>query len=283
MSMVERSFMGLGPHGFHRVVYYEWGDPANDRVLMCVHGMARNGRDFDFLAEALQDEWRVVCPDVPGRGKSDRLAVGTDYGYPLYLADMAALIARLDVEQVDWVGTSMGGLMGIMLAAQPNNPVRKLLANDVGPYIPKAALERIAGYVGTDPRFPDLAALEAYYREIYVPFGDLTDAQWAHLAEHGHRKMDDGTVRLHYDPAIGDPLRDLDALEDIDLWPVWDAVHRPTLVLRGADSDVLDAETAVQMSQRGPKAELIQLDGYGHAPPLMNAEQIELVRNWLRS
>lgn len=283
MSMIERSFKGLGPHGFHRVVYYEWGDARSERVLVCAHGMARNGRDFDFLARALAADWRVVCPDVVGRGKSDWLRVGADYGYPLYIGDMAAMIARLDVETVDWVGTSMGGLIGMMLAAQPDNPIRKLVLNDVGPFISKAALERIAGYVGKDPMFHSLEALEAYYREIYVPFGPLTDEQWSHLTEHGHRRLDEKTYGLHYDPAIGDPLQDTEALEDVDLWPLWDLVHRPTLLIRGAESDVLDAETAAQMTERGPKAELVEIAGVGHAPPLMSDDQITLVRDWLEA
>src|SRR5688572_7734326 len=127
MAMGSRSFLGLGPHGFHRVAYSEWGDPGNPRVLVCVHGLTRNGRDFDDIAEALSDRWRVLCPDVVGRGRSDRLAVKEDYSFPQYCADMGALIARSGAEQVDWVGTSMGGIVGMMLAAQPQSPIRRMV------------------------------------------------------------------------------------------------------------------------------------------------------------
>src|SRR5258708_7125512 len=177
-----RSLSCLGPHGFHRIGYVEWAGPPGARTVLCVHGLTRNGRDFDVLAEALARRWRVVCPDVAGRGKSEWLSHGEDYAYPLYLADMTALIARLDVAEIDWVGTSMGGLIGMMLAAQPGTPIRRLVVNDVGPLIAKEGLERIATYVGEDPSFPDLAALEAYQRRVAASFGQLTDAQWHHLA-----------------------------------------------------------------------------------------------------
>jgi pimeloyl-ACP methyl ester carboxylesterase len=273
------SVLGLGPHGFHRVAYVEWGERAAPRTLVCAHGLTRNGRDFDRLATALADAFRVVCPDVVGRGRSDWLTQAEGYGYPQYLADMAALIARLDVLEVDWVGTSMGGLIGMMLAAQPNTPIRRLVLNDVGPFLPKAALERIAGYVGQDPRFETLEALEAYLRRVHAPFGPLPDAAWRHLAEHGHRRLPDGGFGLAYDPAIGAAFRQ--GVQDVDLWSVWDAVRCPVLVLRGAESDLLSAETAAEMERRGPRARVVTFPGIGHAPALVAEDQIAVVRGWL--
>ncbi|HEY0523660.1 MAG TPA: alpha/beta hydrolase [Stellaceae bacterium] len=280
-SPVLRSVPCLAPHGgFHRVAYAEWPGPPGAPTLVCVHGLTRNGRDFDPLARALSERYRVICPDVAGRGRSDWLAVPGDYGYPLYLADMAALLARLDVESVDWVGTSMGGLIGMMLAAQPGNPIRRLVLNDVGPFLPKAALERIGSYVGKDPHFPDIAALEEYLRRIHAPFGPLTAEQWRHLAEHGWRHLPDGSgVGLAYDPHIGDAFQG--EMKDVDLWPMWDAMRCPTLVIRGAESDLLRAEDAAAMTQRGPRATLAEFPGIGHAPALMAADQIAAVRDFL--
>jgi pimeloyl-ACP methyl ester carboxylesterase len=277
--MREHTLLNLGPHGFHRTRYYEWGDSHNPRVLICVHGLTRNGRDFDVLASALAPYFRVLCPDVVGRGQSDWLTHKQDYGYPQYLADMAALIARAGVETVDWVGTSMGGLIGMMLAGQVSSPLRKLVINDVGPLVPKAALERLAAYVGKAPPARSIEAFEAYLREVFAPFGALTDEQWRHMAVTSARHNDDGTITPAYDPAIADAFGG--PLQDIVLWPVWDAVRCPTLVLRGAQSDLLLHETAVEMTRRGPKAKLKELDGCGHAPALMSKEQIEVVRDFL--
>src|SRR3990172_6700935 len=173
--------LGLGSKGFHRVHYTEWGEPENSRVLLCAHGLTRSGRDFDFLAENLQDVYRIVCPDLPGRGMSDWLSDPTDYGYRVYATDMAILIARLNVTQVDWLGTSMGGLLGMLVAAMVNAPVRRFVLNDIGPALPEAAMARIGSYVGKDERFADLRAADDYMRVTYAPFGKLTDAQWQHL------------------------------------------------------------------------------------------------------
>jgi pimeloyl-ACP methyl ester carboxylesterase len=236
---------------------------------------------------------RVVCPDVVGRGDSGWLADPAGYGMPQYLADMTVLLARLEVEAVDWVGTSMGGLIGMMMASQPGNPLRRLVLNDVGPFLPKAALERIAGYVGRDPRFADLAVAEAYVRDVHAGFGALADHQWRHLAEtsvvaaeaegegEGEGEgEEDGALRLRYDPGIGAGFR-ARPVEDLDLWAVWDRIAAPCLVLRGADSGLLLPETAAEMSRRGPRAEIVEIANCGHAPALMDPSQIALVRDWL--
>jgi len=280
MSMIPRSLACLGPHGFHRLAYWEWPGPQGAPTVLCVHGLTRNGRDFDALAAALSAERRVVCPDFPGRGQSEWLSHPGDYGYPLYLADMAALIARLDVDGLDWVGTSMGGLVGMMLAAQKGTPIRRLLVNDVGPLIAKEGIARIATYVGRDPSFADAAALEAALREIAASFGPLSDAQWRHLATISTRQKPDGSLGFAYDPHIGDAFREAPA-EDVDLWPAWDAITCPTLVLRGAQSDLLRPDDAQAMTQRGPKARLVEFPGIGHAPTLMAEDQIAVVRGFL--
>ena len=191
-----------GPHGFHRLVYTEWGDATAPRTLICVHGLTRNGRDFDRLAAALSERYRVICPDVPGRGRSDWLPAA-DYTIAQYLADMTVLIARLGAVDVDWLGTSMGGLIGMQLAAAAQSPVRRLILNDIGPFIPKAALARIGDYVGKDPHFASLDELEAYLRKIHAPFGPMTDQDWRHLALQGYRRRENGGFGLAYDPAIG--------------------------------------------------------------------------------
>jgi len=284
--MREESVLGLSAAGFHRMVYSEWGSSKAARTVVCVHGLTRNGRDFDPLAEALAGElqagdFRVVCPDIVGRGRSDWLSNGDLYGYPQYQADMAVLIARLGVETVDWIGTSMGGLIGMFLAAQPKSPIRRLIMNDVGPFIPKGALERLAGYVGADLRFASLVQLESYLRTTYESFGTLSDAQWRHLATHSARKLDDGTYALAYDPAIGRPFQE-QPIDDVDLWPIWSLVKCPVLVLRGERSDLLTAEAANRMvAETGGQVRLVEIAGAGHAPALMDAAQIDIVRSFL--
>lgn len=274
--------LGLNSKGFHRMHYYDWGDPENSRVVICVHGLTRNGRDFDFLAQALSRDFRIVCPDVAGRGRSDWLESKQDYGYAQYLADMTALLARVTAgaeKTIYWVGTSMGGLLGIIMAAMPKNPIRKLVVNDAGMLVPKAALERLALYVGKDPRFATLDALEAHVRHISAPFGALSDEQWRHLTVYSAKQHADGTWGFRYDPAIANTFSG--ELNDIDLSAYWDAVRCPTLLLRGADSDILLRATAEAMTQRGPKVTLVEFQAVGHAPMLMLDEQITAVRDFL--
>lgn len=277
--MRTESVHGLSPSGFHRIAYTEWGDPANPRVVLCCHGLTRNGRDFDALASDLASDFRVVCPDIVGRGASDWLRDPAHYGYPQYCADMNVLLARVSAGELYWVGTSMGGLIGMTLAAQADSPVARLVINDVGPFVPKAALQRIADYVGLDNRFSSLAAIETHLRKVLAPFGQLTDAQWQHLVAHGHRTREDGTFGLAYDPAIARNVRL--AVQDWDMWPLWDRISCPTLVLRGAQSDLLLPETARDMTARGPRAELVTWEGMGHAPALMAPDQIATIRRWL--
>jgi pimeloyl-ACP methyl ester carboxylesterase len=271
------------PRGLHRISYLEWGDPRNERVLVCVHGLTRCARDFDALAAALGDRYRVICPDIAGRGDSEWLADPMLYQIPQYVSDMVTLVARLDVESVHWVGTSMGGLIGMALAAQAGTPVQKFVINDAGPVVSKVSLERIATYVGMSPAFPDMAAAEKYVRAVSATFGPHSDAEWRFLTEVVVRRNADGTLRMHYDPNLAQPFKALMPEKDLELWTLWDAVRCPTLVLRGAQSDLLTRETCEQMTQRGPKARVVEIPGVGHAPTLMHEDQIRLVRDFLLS
>jgi len=268
----------LDPHGFHRMRWVEWGDRDNPRVLVCVHGLTRCGRDFDYLAGRLSDAYRVVCPDIVGRGRSDWLADKADYGYPVYCADIATLLAALGAEAVDWVGTSMGGILGMLLAAQPRTPVGRLVMNDVGCVVPKIALERIATYVGRDVAFDSLETLQAAMRRV-SPFGQLSEAQWRHLAEHVSRREDDGQWRFRYDPGIALPFR-AGPLADVDLRPFWNAVRGPVLLVRGEDSDLFTPEIHVEMLRR-PGTESLVVPATGHAPMLMDEAQADAVRDFL--
>lgn len=279
--MQEKYILGCHEGGLHRIAYTEWGLPDATRTVVCVHGLTRNGRDFDALAGALAAAgWRVVCPDMAGRGKSHWLPRAEDYGLSQYLADLTALIARLDVEQVDWIGTSMGGLLGMMFAAPANTPLHSLVVNDIGPYIAKTPLQEIADYVGQNPVFEDYEGAEAYIRETHAGFGNLTDEQWRHLTETSFAKGEDGW-HLVYDPQIGDAFR-AGFKGDVDLWTVWDRIACPTLVLRGQDSTMLSSNTAAGMNRRGPRARVETIAGCGHAPALMDDEQIGLVVEFLR-
>jgi len=276
----------LDPKGLHRMAYWEWGDAANPRVLVCVHGLSRQGRDFDTLAQALSDRYRVVCPDVVGRGRSDFLADPSGYQIPTYVADMVTLIARLDVEQVEWVGTSMGGLIGMGLASLPKSPVRKLVLNDVGPVIEYAALARIGGYLGAPASWGSVEEAADALWAISQGFGPLTREQWLELTR-PMLKRDGDRWKPHYDPAIALPFKavtpELAAAGQAALWQAYDAIRCPTLLLRGADSDLLSRETAHAMTERGPRARLREFAGVGHAPMLVVPEQISVVREFLLS
>ena len=281
MEPKQRSVQCMSAKGLHRIAYLEWGDPANGNVLVCVHGLTRCARDFDTFAAAMSDRYRVICPDVAGRGQSGWLADPMLYGIPQYVSDMVTLVARLAVDKVDWVGTSMGGLIGMAFAAQPESPIRKLVLNDAGPVVAKASLERIATYVGMAPVFPDFGAAVQYIRAVSTTFGPHTDEQWRFLTEVVVRKTPDGSYRMHYDPRIAEPFKQQMPEGDLELWPLYDAIRGPMLVVRGEVSDLLRRETCDAMSQRGPKAKVVEIAGVGHAPTLMHADQIGVVRQFL--
>ena len=280
----EHTVQCLSPAGFHTMAYIEWGDVDNDDVVVCVHGLTRCSRDFDDLARALAPRYRVVCPDIVGRGRSGRLKDPQHYGIPQYAADMVTLLARLDPKSLCWVGTSMGGLIGMSLAAKEDTPIQRLVLNDVGAVVSGAALDRIGAYVVNLPRLENMAHAEAVLRVLAAPFGPLTDTQWRHLATHSVVQAPDGKFDFHYDPAIAIPLlaaAEVRAGQDLDLWPTYDAIKCPTLVLRGAESDLLTINTARAMTSRGPRAELVEFAGIGHAPTLMAPDQIAVVADFL--
>lgn len=281
VAPIQRYVSCATPTGLHRLGYLEWGDPANPNVVICVHGLTRCARDFDALARALVDRYRVICPDMPGRGSSDWLKNPAEYEIPVYVSDCVTLIARLDVEQVDWVGTSMGGLIGMALASMPGAPIRRLVLNDAGPVLSALSLARIGQYVGNAPRFPDFNAAVQYIRTVAAPFGPHTDEEWHFLTEVVVRKQADETYIAHYDPALSIPFRKIVMNRDIELWHLYDAVRAKTLVIRGAESDLLPRATAEQMRRRGPMAEVVEFEGIGHAPTLMHDDQTAVVRDFL--
>jgi len=266
------------------MAYWEWGDPRNARVLLCVHGLSRQGRDFDTLARAMCGEFRVVCPDVAGRGLSDWLADPAGYGVPTYVADMVTLIARLDTDAVHWVGTSMGGLIGMGLASLPKSPVVRLVLNDIGPTLQAEALKRIGDFVGVTPHWATVDEAADYLRTISLGFGPHSREEWLALSL-PQIKPEGGGYTLRRDPGIAVPFRSVTpeaaASGEAMLWYAYDAIRCPTLLLRGADSDLLSRETAEAMAQRGPKAHLREFAGFGHAPMLGVPDQIAVVREFL--
>ena len=265
------------------MAYTEWGDPGNRKLLVCVHGLSRCGRDFDSLARDMSSHYRVVCPDVPGRGLSGWLKDPMEYQVQTYVADMVTLLARLDADSVHWVGTSMGGMIGMALASMAETPVQKLVLNDVGPIVGAVSLARIGEYLGKAPKFPDFGAAVQYIRAVSAPFGAHSDAEWSTLTEHVTRRQPDGSYRMHYDPAIAVPFNAAKPDKDIELWPYFDAIRCPTLVIRGALSDLLRHETLQEMAGRGPRAMTVEIPDVGHAPTLMHADQIAIVRDFLLS
>lgn len=277
--MRTQSVMALNAQGFHRMVYHEWGNPENERVLVCVHGLARNSRDFDEIAKALSREYRVICPDIVGRGASDWLPAGGAYGMPQYLADITVLLARLNVTEVDWLGTSMGGIIGMLVASLPNSPIRKLVLNDIGAYVSAESLSRIGDYL-VPQYYSSLAQAQQAMQDTYPGLSGLSEAQWQHLVSHGYRQTEQGWTQ-HYDPAIGEATRAVSG-QAVDLWPVWRAVQCPQLLIWGEDSDVLTADTVAQMQHENPALSLYSLAGVPHVPSLMEKAQIDVVTEWLR-
>ena len=286
--------------GGHRMAYWQWGDAAAAHLVVCVHGLSRQGRDFDVLARALLaraaaqgQALRVVCPDVVGRGDSDWLKEPMGYQFPTYVGDMLTLLGSLaqqaPIGQLDWVGTSMGGLIGLMLAGAPDVPLplpmRRLVLNDVGPVIEWQALQRIGQYLGKSGPFESVEAGAARLRELAPGFGPHTDAQWLALSRPMLRPAPQGGWRLHYDPAIAVPYaavtEESSAQGEALLWQLYDQVTAETLVLRGADSDLLSAATARAMQARGPRPRVLEFAGVGHAPTLVADDQVAAVCDFL--
>jgi len=277
----------LGPFGFVQLHYTEWGPREAERTVICLHGLTRNGRDFDFLARHLaQRGMRVVAPDLPGRGRSDRLPGAHHYVTETYLTAMAALLSRLDVAEVDWVGTSLGGHIGMELAARRGAPIRRLVLNDFGARLQGAALNRLGQYSRMRKQFGSVEELEQHLRTIYQPFGTLTDEQWRHMAEHSAARDEQGLYCQNYDPAISVTFMLWPSMLDIALWHVWERVECPALILRGETSDLLLTHTVDQMKERGIAAskglvESVEIPDCGHAPSLMDPAHIRVIEEFL--
>lgn len=257
--------------------FTDWGSPDNPNLVFCVHGLTRHCRDFDELALALSDRYRVIAVDVVGRGLSGWLDDAQHYHYGSYIQQLTAVLSHVNARSVRWVGTSMGGLLGMLMAAAPHTPIVQLVLSDVGPVVPKAALEAIADYLGKAPAFGSFAELERYVRQVHSGFGALSDQQWRHLATHGSYEQG-GKWHLHYDPAIATNFTAIEG--DVDLSPAWQQLRCPVLVLRGAQSSLLTAEAAAAMTSH-PRVTLYEFAGVGHAPMMMSADQIHIVKSFL--
>ena len=278
----------LSPAGLHRMAYWEWGDPSNDHVLVCAHGLTRSGRDFDALARRMAARYRVVCPDVVGRGRSDWLVNPAYYTVPQYVADMMPLLARVQAETLHWFGTSLGGLIGMALAGLQASPIDKLVLNDVGPHLDPAALARIGQYVGKAPAFGSFDEAKAYVSAVSASFGPHTPEQWDELTRHVVRQVDGpaGPWTMHYDPAIAEAFAAMDPATAIAaeaaLWHVYTNVECPILIVRGEHSDLLTEDTVAGMLARNPHAQRVDVAGVGHAPTFMTSAQLDLVDDFLR-
>lgn len=291
-------FLGLSEEGFHRVAFTEWGEAKNSHLpIICVHGLTRNGRDFDPLAQFLSERGKhVFCPDIVGRGDSDRLKIPLHYTYEQYVADMNVMISRTGATQVDWIGTSMGGLIGLILAAQANSPIRRLILNDIGPQIPIKGLQRLARYVGRDPVFSSLDEAAQYYKTTYSEIGYLSESQWQMFAENSVQeispgqfvsKMDKGVLLSQAKSKIAwraflHPHKALEGtLFDIDLWHLWRKITCPVLVIHGKRSDLLLPDIISKMQALHRDTEVLEIADAGHAPALFAVTEHEFIYDWL--
>jgi len=276
---------GLTRRSFHRVVFTDWGPSSAARPVLCIHGLTRNGRDFDPLAAALAAAGRrVVCPDLPGRGQSERLRDSSDYVLPQYCGDMTVLIAALGATEVDWIGTSLGGLIGMVLAALPGSPIRRIVINDIGPYLPWAGLLRLGADLSDAPgSFETIDAAEAYFRRVLAPFGQLDDAHWRHLTAHSVAwSAERGCFLSLCDPKIAHAFRN-PWHYSVDLWKYWDAIAVPILVVRGQNSDLLPEAVVKDMMRRNRNASIHTVQNCGHAPALIADDQIEIVSRFINT
>ncbi|MBU3611880.1 alpha/beta fold hydrolase [Polynucleobacter sp. MG-27-Goln-C1] len=271
------------PDGPHRMAYHAWGNPNNPKVLVCVHGLTRRGSDFKTLAEAMSNDYYVVCPDVVGRGDSDRLKNPMLYAVPQYVADMASLINQLGVAQVDWFGTSMGGLIGMVYASMPKNPIRRMLINDVGPRIEPEAIKRLGSYVGQSFTFTNRADALQRLNEICASFGSHTPDEWE-IYNGPMLVQKDGLWAMHYDPDISVPFASVNPIMakagEMAMWHAFKQIHIPMLVVRGGESDLLSAKTVAEMCRVNPYIRSIEIPGVGHAPAFVKSEQVALAKEF---
>ena len=271
----------INPGGFHKVAYHSWGADRGRRPVICVHGLSRHGGDFDPLAERLAGSRRLICPDLVGRGASDWLPDANDYHVAQYNCDLTTLISATGCTEVDWIGTSLGGLCGIVMAGLPNTPIRRLVVNDVAPEVPVAALRRVSDYLTGPQRFADYAAVETHLRRVHAAFGPMTDDDWRHMAHTSVYLGDDGLYAPHFDPDIAVNFRHYWRLVRLDVWNYWKRITCPILIIRGAESDFLTADLLARMIADQPEASVIEIDGVGHTPTLNTADQIDAIGAWL--
>ncbi|THB65799.1 MAG: alpha/beta hydrolase [Gammaproteobacteria bacterium] len=276
-----KSVLCNNPEGYHRIFYREYGNENAEHTVVCAHGLTRNSHDFDFFAEGISDNFRVITVDIVGRGISDWLDNKALYTYNQYANDFSTLFAKIDVENVFWVGTSLGGSIGMILASKRNTPIKKLVANDIAPYIDYSIIESISKYCGSTPVFNNQEEICNYLKEIYTAFGDLADKHWEHIAKHTTGKKDGDKYRLAFDPAISYSILEETNHKSVDFWKYWDKVACPTLVIHGLQSTILSSEQTKEMSERGPMADVFTVEDAGHAPALMLEDQIQKVKEWL--
>lgn len=275
----EDTFLGLATDGFHKISYVDWGNTDSSRVAICVHGLSRNGRDFDYLAKALAEQgYRVICPDMPGRGKSDWLPIAADYNLITLSHTLVTLINKFRAEELVWIGTSMGGLLGMLFASRVNTPINKLILNDIGPHLKPEPLKRISQYVSLMPSFKTIDLAKNFLRQILIPFGVTDDTQLNHMVKYSFTLNEAGEYRLAYDPNILATFETGEA----NLWPFWDPIQCPTLIIRGENSEILTRETAEKMIEK-PNTTLIEFSNVAHAPALMDANQIEAIIKWINT
>ena len=297
--MKQNYFLGISPEGFHNLAYTEWGNWSPEfPTAFCVHGLTRNGRDFDDLALYLSNKGRyVLCPDVAGRGESAWFTNPKHYNFSQYINDMNALIARANTNHIDWIGTSMGGIIGMMMAALPNTPIRRLVLNDIGPQIPITGLKRLAKYAGKDPVFKSVDEAKNYFKTNYADFGISTEEQWDAFTEHSIKHRAPHLYRLKVDPGINNPSKSFlnlfteflkhphKSLEgiyyDIDLWSIWKNIRCPVLLIHGKHSDLLTPDIILEMRRTHPYIEVYEIEHAGHAPALLEQQNHETIYNWL--
>jgi len=275
-------YWGLSPQGFHKLAYVEWGDRENPNVLICTHALTRNSRDFDYLARDLQTNYRIICPDLIGRGKSDYPGNALVYNFPQYMSDMVALLARTEVENIHWLGTSLGGIIGMMLAAQPFSPIKSLILNDIGMIVPSLALQRIGTYARNDHGFSSFEDAKSYFQTILAPMGVVDSEKWDHITKYSTLASTPEALHLAYDPAIGESFLN-QPTPTLHLETYWQSIQCPILVLHGEHSDFLPPDILTKMLYFQPKAKVITLPGCGHAPSLMEPYQIQAIGEWLGS
>ena len=276
------SFRGLTRRSFHRISFTDWGPSTANSAVLCAHGLTRNGRDFDYLATVLASMGhRIVCPDLPGRGQSDRLKDSNDYVLPQYCNDMTVMIAALGSVDIDWVGTSLGGLIGMVLAAMPGSPIRRIVINDIGPYLPWAGLLRLGANLNEAPKnFDTIGSAELYFRRVLAQFGELSDEHWRHLTTHSvewkpERQYYELLCDLNIAHAFRNPWH-----YSVDLWKYWDAINVPILIIRGEKSDLLTEDVLAEMLRRNRNATAHIVKNCGHAPALISQDQIQVIEEF---